>query len=254
MVLAPGAARARRDGARGDGRSAGPPGGPLARRGGEHGAVVQPHGRRARGEPPRDRGLQPQPRGAWWRPAPASCAPRRRASSPSRTTSPPSSPTSGRESSRSTRTAGSRRSTRGPSEILGLAPEAGPGPNARGGPRRLRHAAARRSGGRRARRAARGGTRRRSCASCRRDAGPSPSRPRRSAARASGAIGTVVVIEDLTQILATQRLEAWKEAVERVIHEVKNPLTPWGSPRTRSRRPGRATRRASPTSSPPRST
>jgi PAS domain S-box-containing protein len=41
-------------------------------------------------------------------------------------------------------------------------------------------------------------------------------------------IGTVVVIEDLTQILATQRLEAWKEAVERVIHEVKNPLTPVG--------------------------
>jgi PAS domain S-box-containing protein len=41
-------------------------------------------------------------------------------------------------------------------------------------------------------------------------------------------IGTVVVVEDLTHILATQRLEAWKEAVERVIHEVKNPLTPVG--------------------------
>jgi PAS domain S-box-containing protein len=41
-------------------------------------------------------------------------------------------------------------------------------------------------------------------------------------------IGTVVVCEDLTQILASQRLEAWKEAVERVIHEVKNPLTPVG--------------------------
>jgi PAS domain S-box-containing protein len=39
-------------------------------------------------------------------------------------------------------------------------------------------------------------------------------------------IGSVVVIEDLTQILANQRLEAWKEAVERVIHEIKNPLTP----------------------------
>jgi two-component system nitrogen regulation sensor histidine kinase NtrY len=38
----------------------------------------------------------------------------------------------------------------------------------------------------------------------------------------------VVVIEDLTQILANQRLEAWKEAVERVIHEIKNPLTPVG--------------------------
>jgi len=41
-------------------------------------------------------------------------------------------------------------------------------------------------------------------------------------------IGTVVVVEDLTQILASQRLEAWKEAVERVIHEIKNPLTPVG--------------------------
>jgi len=42
------------------------------------------------------------------------------------------------------------------------------------------------------------------------------------------ALGTVVVCEDLTQILATQRLGAWKEAVERVIHEIKNPLTPVG--------------------------
>jgi PAS domain S-box-containing protein len=41
-------------------------------------------------------------------------------------------------------------------------------------------------------------------------------------------IGAVVVCEDLTQILASQRLEAWKEAVERVIHEIKNPLTPVG--------------------------
>jgi PAS domain S-box-containing protein len=41
-------------------------------------------------------------------------------------------------------------------------------------------------------------------------------------------IGSVVVIEDLTQILSSQRLEAWKEAVERVIHEIKNPLTPVG--------------------------
>lgn len=41
-------------------------------------------------------------------------------------------------------------------------------------------------------------------------------------------IGTVVVCEDLTQILASQRLAAWKEAVERVIHEIKNPLTPVG--------------------------
>jgi PAS domain S-box-containing protein len=43
-----------------------------------------------------------------------------------------------------------------------------------------------------------------------------------------GRLGVVVVLDDLTQILATQRLEAWKEAVERVIHEIKNPLTPVG--------------------------
>ncbi|HXY39668.1 MAG TPA: ATP-binding protein, partial [Vicinamibacteria bacterium] len=41
-------------------------------------------------------------------------------------------------------------------------------------------------------------------------------------------IGTVVVVDDLTQLIASQRLEAWKEAVERVIHEIKNPLTPVG--------------------------
>jgi nitrogen fixation/metabolism regulation signal transduction histidine kinase len=40
--------------------------------------------------------------------------------------------------------------------------------------------------------------------------------------------GTVVVFDDLTDLLATQRLGAWKEAVERVIHEIKNPLTPVG--------------------------
>jgi PAS domain S-box-containing protein len=41
-------------------------------------------------------------------------------------------------------------------------------------------------------------------------------------------VGTVVVFDDLTEILASQRLAAWKEAVERVIHEIKNPLTPVG--------------------------
>lgn len=40
--------------------------------------------------------------------------------------------------------------------------------------------------------------------------------------------GTVVVIDDVTELIATQRLSAWKEAVERVIHEIKNPLTPVG--------------------------
>ena len=45
---------------------------------------------------------------------------------------------------------------------------------------------------------------------------------------AGQAPGTVVVFEDLTQLLASQRLQAWKEAVDRVIHEIKNPLTPVG--------------------------
>jgi PAS domain S-box-containing protein len=40
--------------------------------------------------------------------------------------------------------------------------------------------------------------------------------------------GTVVVFDDITQLLANQRLQAWKEAVDRVIHEIKNPLTPVG--------------------------
>jgi nitrogen-specific signal transduction histidine kinase/HAMP domain-containing protein len=43
-----------------------------------------------------------------------------------------------------------------------------------------------------------------------------------------GGGGAVLALEDLTQLIATQRLEAWKEAVERVIHEIKNPLTPVG--------------------------
>jgi PAS domain S-box-containing protein len=40
--------------------------------------------------------------------------------------------------------------------------------------------------------------------------------------------GMVVVVDDLTEILSSQRLSSWKEAVERVIHEIKNPLTPIG--------------------------
>ena len=52
--------------------------------------------------------------------------------------------------------------------------------------------------------------------------------PRRCSARAGGRSAPWWSIEDLTQILASQRLEAWKEAVERVIHEIKNPLTPVG--------------------------
>ena len=76
----PGAARARRDGPGRHRRPPGAPAGALARRGGQHGRVVQPHGGRARGEPPRDRGVQPQPRGDGGGPHRGAARVRRRAS------------------------------------------------------------------------------------------------------------------------------------------------------------------------------
>jgi len=38
--------------------------------------------------------------------------------------------------------------------------------------------------------------------------------------------GTVLVIEDTTELLRAQRQFAWKEVAQRVAHEIKNPLTP----------------------------
>jgi two-component system nitrogen regulation sensor histidine kinase NtrY len=38
--------------------------------------------------------------------------------------------------------------------------------------------------------------------------------------------GTVVVIEDTSELLRAQRQVAWKEVAQRVAHEIKNPLTP----------------------------
>jgi two-component system, NtrC family, nitrogen regulation sensor histidine kinase NtrY len=38
--------------------------------------------------------------------------------------------------------------------------------------------------------------------------------------------GTVLVIEDTTDLLRAQRQLAWKEVAQRVAHEIKNPLTP----------------------------
>jgi two-component system nitrogen regulation sensor histidine kinase NtrY len=40
------------------------------------------------------------------------------------------------------------------------------------------------------------------------------------------AAGTVLVIEDTTELLRAQRQFAWKEVAQRVAHEIKNPLTP----------------------------
>lgn len=38
--------------------------------------------------------------------------------------------------------------------------------------------------------------------------------------------GDLVVLEDLTELLAAQKLAAWRDVAKRVAHEIKNPLTP----------------------------
>ena len=43
---------------------------------------------------------------------------------------------------------------------------------------------------------------------------------------AHGLAGTVLVVEDMTEVLRAQRQLAWKEVAQRVAHEIKNPLTP----------------------------
>jgi two-component system nitrogen regulation sensor histidine kinase NtrY len=43
---------------------------------------------------------------------------------------------------------------------------------------------------------------------------------------APGQPGTVLVVEDTTELLRAQRQLAWKEVAQRVAHEIKNPLTP----------------------------
>ena len=39
-------------------------------------------------------------------------------------------------------------------------------------------------------------------------------------------MGTVLVLEDLTEFLKAQRMAAWQEVARRIAHEIKNPLTP----------------------------
>jgi two-component system, NtrC family, nitrogen regulation sensor histidine kinase NtrY len=41
-----------------------------------------------------------------------------------------------------------------------------------------------------------------------------------------GAVGFVMVLEDLTELIKAQRSAAWREVAQRVAHEIKNPLTP----------------------------
>ena len=43
---------------------------------------------------------------------------------------------------------------------------------------------------------------------------------------ATGHIGSVLVMEDTTELLRAQRQLAWKEVAQQVAHEIKNPLTP----------------------------
>lgn len=40
------------------------------------------------------------------------------------------------------------------------------------------------------------------------------------------ALGTLVMVEDLTDLLEAQRAAAWREVARRIAHEIKNPLTP----------------------------
>jgi two-component system nitrogen regulation sensor histidine kinase NtrY len=39
-------------------------------------------------------------------------------------------------------------------------------------------------------------------------------------------LGTVVVFNDMTQLIKAQRMAAWREVARRIAHEIKNPLTP----------------------------
>ena len=39
-------------------------------------------------------------------------------------------------------------------------------------------------------------------------------------------MGTVLVLDDMTQVIKAQRMAAWREVARRIAHEIKNPLTP----------------------------
>jgi two-component system nitrogen regulation sensor histidine kinase NtrY len=43
---------------------------------------------------------------------------------------------------------------------------------------------------------------------------------------AGEAVGSVVVLDDYTQLVKVQRMAAWREVARRIAHEIKNPLTP----------------------------
>ncbi len=41
-----------------------------------------------------------------------------------------------------------------------------------------------------------------------------------------GELGTVLFLEDVSQLAKVERMEAWREVARRIAHEIKNPLTP----------------------------
>ena len=41
-----------------------------------------------------------------------------------------------------------------------------------------------------------------------------------------GPVGTLLVLEDLSELLRAQKATAWQEVAQRIAHEIKNPLTP----------------------------
>lgn len=41
-----------------------------------------------------------------------------------------------------------------------------------------------------------------------------------------GTVGSVLVLEDLTELVRAQKAAAWQEVAQRIAHEIKNPLTP----------------------------
>jgi two-component system nitrogen regulation sensor histidine kinase NtrY len=43
---------------------------------------------------------------------------------------------------------------------------------------------------------------------------------------ADGELGTVLFLEDISQLAKVERMEAWREVARRIAHEIKNPLTP----------------------------
>jgi two-component system, NtrC family, nitrogen regulation sensor histidine kinase NtrY len=60
-----------------------------------------------------------------------------------------------------------------------------------------------------------------------------------------GAVGSLLVLEDLTDLLRAQKAVAWQEVAQRIAHEIKNPLTPIQLSAERIRRwLGRADRKA----------